>query len=321
MPACLRARRRHDARLHRGGDGWPGQARPAGDRPRACAHACLHAGGDSGGGQGPHGRCGAGERRRDGARQRLSPDDPARRRAHRAPRRPAQVHELAGAHPHRFGRLPGDVARPAPHRPGGRRGVPRAYRRLASPSDPGGRRGGSASAGQRHHHGAGRMHALAGERRRGREGHAPLDALGCALQGSVRAAPGLWALRHRAGRRLSGVAGGIGGSADGDRLRWLCRGRACGGRGPGAHAGRARRAGRRAAGGAAALPDGGGHAGRHRAGRPPRDRPLRLRAAHPLRPHRACLYRARHSQHAQRPPRRGLIAGRCRLRLPDVRGL
>ena len=51
------------------------------------------------------------------------------------------------------------------------------------------------------------------------------------------------------------------------------------------------------------------------------DRPLRLRAAHALRPHRACLYRARHSQHAQCPPRRGFIAGRCRLRLPDVRGL
>ena len=79
--------------------------------------------------------------------------------------------------------------------------------------------------------------------------------------------------------------------------------------------------GRRAAGGAAALPDGGRHAGRHRAGRPPRDRPLRLCAAHPLRPHRAGLHRARHSQHAQRPPRRRLIAGRCRLRLPDVRGL
>ena len=41
--------------------------------------------------------------------------------------------------------------------------------------------------------------------------------------------PGLWALRHRAGRRLSGVAGRIRGSAEGDRLRWLCRGRACGG--------------------------------------------------------------------------------------------
>ena len=54
---------------------------------------------------------------------------------------------------------------------------------------------------------------------------------------------------------------------------------------------------------------------------PARLRYVRLRAAHSLGPHRARLHRERHPQHAERPPRRGLIAGRCCLRLPDLRGL
>ena len=55
-------------------------------------------------------RGGARDRRRHPARQHLSPDAAARRRAHRGARRAAPVHELAAADPHRFRRLPGDVA-------------------------------------------------------------------------------------------------------------------------------------------------------------------------------------------------------------------
>ena len=50
------------------------------------------------------------DRRRHPAGQHLSSDAAARRRAHRAAGRPAQVHGLGAADPHRFRRLPGDVA-------------------------------------------------------------------------------------------------------------------------------------------------------------------------------------------------------------------
>ena len=46
----------------------------------------------------------------DPARQHLSPDAAARRRAHRHARRLAHLHAMAAADPHRFRRFPGDVA-------------------------------------------------------------------------------------------------------------------------------------------------------------------------------------------------------------------
>ena len=48
--------------------------------------------------------------RRHPARQHLSPDAAARRRTRRGARRPAHLHALAAADPHRFRRLSGDVA-------------------------------------------------------------------------------------------------------------------------------------------------------------------------------------------------------------------
>ena len=60
--------------------------------------------------KGADARGGARDRRRHRARQHLSPDAAARRRADRRARRPAHIHELAAADPHRFRRLPGDVA-------------------------------------------------------------------------------------------------------------------------------------------------------------------------------------------------------------------
>ena len=73
-----------DARLHAGRNGRDRQSDAAGVRRR--------------------------NRRRYRARQHLSSDAAARRRAHRETRRLAQIHELAAADPDRFRRLSGDVA-------------------------------------------------------------------------------------------------------------------------------------------------------------------------------------------------------------------
>ena len=79
----------------------------------------------------------AGHRRRDPARQYLSPDAAARRRAGRGARRPARLHGLAAADPDRQRRLPGHVAGQAAqaHREG--RDLPLAYRRLGLRADAG----------------------------------------------------------------------------------------------------------------------------------------------------------------------------------------
>ena len=57
--------------------------------------------------QGAHARDGPRRRRADHPGQHLSPRPSAGRRTHPRPRRPAQLHELAGADPHRLGRVPG----------------------------------------------------------------------------------------------------------------------------------------------------------------------------------------------------------------------
>ena len=69
------------------------------------------------------------DRRRDRARQHLPPDAAPGRRAGRAARRAASVHGLAGPDPHRFRRLPGDVAGRAAHAGRGRRDLRLAPRR------------------------------------------------------------------------------------------------------------------------------------------------------------------------------------------------
>ena len=58
-------------------------------------------------------RSAEGGRRRHHPRQHLSPDAAAGRRAHRQARRPARVHALGPADPHRLRRLPGDEPRPS----------------------------------------------------------------------------------------------------------------------------------------------------------------------------------------------------------------
>ena len=58
-------------------------------------------------------RGGGRDRRADPARQHLSPDAAARRRAHRRARRAAPLHELAAPDPDRFRRVSGHVARPS----------------------------------------------------------------------------------------------------------------------------------------------------------------------------------------------------------------
>ena len=73
-------------------------------------HAGLHAGRHGGDGQGDAAGKRARDRRRYPAGQHLSPDAAARRGAHRAAGRPAQIHGLGAADPDRLRRLPGDVA-------------------------------------------------------------------------------------------------------------------------------------------------------------------------------------------------------------------
>ena len=95
--ACMQNRRRRAPRRDR-------------HAARQGADAGLHAGGHARHGEGADPEAVRGNRRRDRARQYLSSDAAARRRAHRRARRPAQIHELAARDPHRLRRLPGDVA-------------------------------------------------------------------------------------------------------------------------------------------------------------------------------------------------------------------
>ena len=111
------------------------------------------------------------DRRRDPARQHLSPDAAAGRRAHRGARRPAQIHELAGTDPDRFRRLPGHVAVAAAQdrRAGGH--LPLAYRRRDVPAFAGARDRNPAAAWRRHRDAARRMPASC--RRRATRSSAP----------------------------------------------------------------------------------------------------------------------------------------------------
>ena len=86
------------------------------------------------------------------------------RRAGRPARRAARVFALAGADPHRFGRLSGHVAGGAAQARRGRRHLPEPYRRLEASPDAGTLGRDPDLARQRHDHAARRMRQAAGRR-------------------------------------------------------------------------------------------------------------------------------------------------------------
>ena len=133
-------------------------------------------------------------RRRHRARQHLSPDAAAGRRADRGARRAARVHELAAPDPDRFGRLPGDVAVAAAQARRERRHVPLAHRRRAGRADARARDRGAEPARLRHRDAARRMPASCRRPRRDRARDAAVARLGRALQARLRGR------RARAGR-------------------------------------------------------------------------------------------------------------------------
>ena len=147
-------------------------------------------------------------RRRHRARQHLSPDAAAGRGADREARRPAHFHELAAPDPHRFRRLPGDVAVAAAQARRERRHVPLAYRRRDGGAHAGARRRGAEPARRRHRDAARRMPEAAGDARGDRARDAAVAALGAsAASAPSRARRRAGAVRHRAGRRRCGAAG------------------------------------------------------------------------------------------------------------------
>ena len=87
--------------------------------------------GTAGNGQGDAAAKRARNRRRHPVRQYLSSHAAAGRRAHRPAGRPAQIHGLGAADPHRFRRLSGDVAVDLAQDHGRGRALPLAHRRPA----------------------------------------------------------------------------------------------------------------------------------------------------------------------------------------------
>ena len=165
-----------------------------------------------------------------------------------------------------------------------------------------------------------RVHALAGDREAGAQVHGTEHALGRALEARPRGKPER-AVRHRAGKRLRGIAGRIPESAEEHPIRRLCHRRPCRGRtrrGP-IQDHESRPAGD--AGGQAQVPDGHGHAGGPDRGRARRRGHVRLRAAHAQRAQRLALHALGRRQDPQREvARRCAPAGRGLrlLRLPEL---
>ena len=165
-------------------------------------------------------------------------------------RRPARVHALAAADPHRLGRLPGvEPAEPAQDHRGGRR-VSLARQRRPHPSDARALDRDAGRARRRHRHGVRRVHGLSRGARDGARVDAAVAALGEAQPRRVRRAearPGQRrrAVRHRAGRRARRSAARVARGLAGDRLCRVCRRRARGRRAGGGAARRARRRSRR----------------------------------------------------------------------------
>ena len=196
----------HDARrlLHRPRDRRHGADRRARAAARHDPHAGLHAGRHGGDGEGDVSRPGAGARRRHHPRQHLPPDAPAGRGAGGGARRPPRLRQLAVADPHRFRRVPGDVAVVAPEDRRGRRHLPLAYRRLRAPADAGALARDPGAARFRHPDAARRMRGAARRPRGDRQGDAALAPLGGAVEGGLRRDRGEGAVRHRPGRRHPG---------------------------------------------------------------------------------------------------------------------
>ena len=221
-------------------------------------------------------------------------------RAHRAARRPAPVHGLGPADPHRLGRVPGRVARRPAGRRRGRRDVPLAPRRLDPSIHPGARdrrsrrrwartsRSPSTSRSTRPRRGRswptrprGR---IAGPSARWRRTRATDQAMFGIVQGGldpelraastrfIAAPPVRRHLHRRPGRRRDARAA----------RRGARRRRPAAGRRP-----------------AAALPDGPRLAGGPARGRPSRRRPVRQRAAGAGRPERAAVGAGRSAEPAQ----------------------
>ena len=152
---------RHERVLvHRGGNGRRGAARPGVVRARCRGDARVHAGRDLCLGEGDDPGGARRTRHADHRRQHLSPDAEAGGRSGRGPRRPALLHALGAAHPHRLGRLPGVQSRCAAdhHRGGGR--VPLPHRRLEGLPRPGALDGGAAIARVRRGDGVRRLHRV-----------------------------------------------------------------------------------------------------------------------------------------------------------------
>ena len=244
--------------------------------------------------------------------QHLPPDAAAGRRAHRRARRPAQLHALGSADPHRLRRLPGDEPRQAAqdHRRGRR--LPVAHRRLARTcSRPSGRSRSSACSAPTSRCNSTSAWRCRHRAQETRSRHAALAGLGRALPRGVRAVP-----RARAGGPGQALFGIVQGGIDAELrqrsaealvamdLPGYADRRAGGGRAAGGDAGDAGDDHAAPAGGQAALPDGRRHADRPDRERRARHRHVRLRDADPLGPPRPGLHLGRQGQPAQRPLRR-----------------
>ena len=238
----------------------------------------------------------------------------------RAPRRPARVHALAAADPHRLGRLPGvQPRRPAQDHRGGRR-VPLARRRRRrSFLTPERSMRDAARARLRHRDGLRRVH-----RRTRPTEDAARESMELSLRWAKRsrdafsdAATRDGAVRHRAGRHVPAACGSesLGGLVEIGFDGYAIGGLAVGEPEAGARLAVLEALAPHAAGRPAALPHGRRHAGRPRRGRAPRHRHVRLRDADAQRAQRPPLHERGRDQHPQRAVPGGYRAARPALRL------
>ena len=298
--------------------------RPHHAEPRRGRDAHLHARGHLRQRQGHAAARAEGNRLADRAGQHLPPVAAPGHGNHGKAWRPARLHAVGQAHPHRLGRLPG--VQPAGHAQDhrGRRQVRLADRWRTPVPDARGIDAHPALAEFGHRNGVRRMHALRDRRPSGHgRGSGPLDAhvaaLGAALARRVRP-PGQSqrAVRHRPGRHVRIAARRIAGRAAGHRLPRLRHRRPVGGRAQGRHDAHPGARHAQAAGAGAALPDGRGHAGRPGRGRVAGRGHVRLRHADPQRAQRLAVHPFRRRQDPQRQvPRRHPPAG-PQLRLPHL---
>ncbi len=153
------------------------------------------------------------------------------------PRRPAPLHGLGRADPHRLRRLPGVQPRRAAQDHRGGREVPVAGQRRPPVPDAGGIDAHPARAELRHRDDLRRMHALPGRPRAEARGlDAPVAALGArAARARARRQPER-AVRHRPGRHVRGPARRVAGRTDATSAstatpsaacRWASRRRTC----------------------------------------------------------------------------------------------